>query len=112
MGEALVTTVLSNIGTNIDHIIVLVLLFSRTGHSKGEYISIISGVWRRQLRYIHSSICLESTGHSWFLTLFVYYALLVLMLGTAYKISEVRLWDGCSASLFPLQNIYIKGKKL
>lgn len=45
MGEALVTAVLSYIGTSIDHIIVLVLLFSRTDHRKSEYISIISAVF-------------------------------------------------------------------
>ncbi|TVP93098.1 cadmium resistance transporter [Alkalibacterium sp.] len=45
MGGVLLSAVLSYIGTSIDHIIVLILLFNQTKHRKRDDFSIVSGVF-------------------------------------------------------------------
>lgn len=45
MGAVLLSALLSYIGTSIDHIIVLVLLFNQTQHRKRDDLSIISAVF-------------------------------------------------------------------
>ncbi|EXJ24391.1 Cadmium resistance protein [Alkalibacterium sp. AK22] len=45
MGETLLTALLSYIGTSIDHIIVLILLFSQTQHRKRDDLEVVGGVF-------------------------------------------------------------------
>lgn len=45
MGETLLSALLSYIGTSIDHIIVLILLFSQTQHRKRDDLEVVGGVF-------------------------------------------------------------------